>query len=279
MKRSIPMKKHKEKIKIGIVIGVFSVVIIACMVSIFSQVFTEYKENESFKNLAEIVTEESTGNDTEKEQFINPNLLKVSDCDNDVQDESSMYFTTYYEPHSISELISMNSECFGWINISGTNINYPVMHTPSNPQKYLNRNFYGEYSYSGTPFLDARCSADSTNLIIYGHHMNNGTMFADLCNYTDYSYFTEHPTVVLETKDGAFAYSVFSVMKVKSDDDWYKFLTTDLYETYEKWVSYAKSKSLYNTEITPVYGQLILTLSTCYGYNQDGRILVLAVRN
>ena len=86
------MKKHKEKIKIGIVIGVFSVVIIACLVSIFSQVFTEYKENESFKNLAEIVTEESTGNDTEKEQFINPNLLKVSDCDNDVQDESSMYF-------------------------------------------------------------------------------------------------------------------------------------------------------------------------------------------
>lgn len=52
MKRSIPMKKHKEKIKIGIVIGVFSVVIIACLVSIFSQVFTEYKENESFKNLA-----------------------------------------------------------------------------------------------------------------------------------------------------------------------------------------------------------------------------------
>ena len=86
------MKKHKEKIKIGIVIGVFSVVIISCLVSIFSQVFTEYKENESFKNLAEIVTAESTGNYTEKEQFINPNLLKVSDCDNDVQDESSMYF-------------------------------------------------------------------------------------------------------------------------------------------------------------------------------------------
>ena len=81
------MKKHKEKIKIGIVIGVFSVVIIACLVSIFSQVFKEYKENESFKNLAEIVTEEyDRCNDTEEEQFIKPNLLKVSDCDNDVQD-------------------------------------------------------------------------------------------------------------------------------------------------------------------------------------------------
>ena len=218
------MKKHKEKIKIGIVIGIFSVIIIACLISIFSRLYAENKETEEFRQLAEIVTEETT-DATIEETIKKPHLLKVSDCDNDVQDESSMYFTTYYEPHSISELISMNSECFGWINISGTNINYPVMHTPSNPQKYLNRNFYGEYSYSGTPFLDARCSADSTNLIIYGHHMNNGTMFADLCNYTDYSYFSEHPTVVLETKDGVFAYSVFSVMKVKSDDVWYKFTT------------------------------------------------------
>lgn len=273
------MKKHKEKIKIGIVIGVFSVVIISCLVSIFSQVFTEYKENESFKNLAEIVTAESTGNDTEKEQFINPNLLKVSDSDDEFQTEQPVYYTTYYEPHSISELISMNSECFGWISIAGTNINYPVMHTPSNQQKYLNKNFYGEYSYSGTPFLDSRCFADSTNLIIYGHHMNNGTMFADLCNYTDYSYFTEHPIVVLETKDGVFAYSVFSVMKIKSDDDWYRFTTVGTEKSYNSRIEYAKEKSIYDTEITPVYGQQILTLSTCYGYNQDNRILVLAVRN
>ena len=272
------MKKHKRKIQTGIVIGIFSVIIIACLISIFSRLYAENKETEEFRQLAEIVTEETT-DATIEETIKKPHLLKVSDSDNEVQTGQPVYYTTYYQPHSVSDLLSINSECFGWISIAGTNINYPVMHTPSNPQKYLNKNFYGEYSYSGTPFLDSRCSADSTNLIIYGHHMNNGTMFADLCNYTDYSYFTEHPTVVLETKDGAFAYSVFSVMKVKSDDDWYKFLTTDLYETYEKWVSYAKSKSLYNTEITPVYGQLILTLSTCCGYNQDDRILVLAVRN
>lgn len=273
------MKKHKRKIQTGIVIGIFSVIIIACLISIFSQVFTEYKENESFKNLAEIVTEETTNTDTVTETIRKPNLLNVSDCDNDVQDESSMYFTTYYEPHSISELISMNSECFGWISIAGTNINYPVMHTPSNPQKYLNKNFYGEYSYSGTPFLDARCSADSTNLIIYGHHMNNGTMFAVLCNYTSKSYGEEHPRIILETKDGAFAYYVFSVMKVKSDDDWYRFTTVGTEKSYNSRIEYAKEKSIYDTGITPVYGQQILTLSTCYGYNQDDRILVLAVRN
>ena len=269
----------KKKISTIAVISVFSIIILLCIISIVSQKITEHNEKAEFEKLAEIVAEETTNTDTVTETIRKPNLLNVSDSDDEFQTEQPVYYTTYYQPRSVSDLLSMNSECFGWISIAGTNINYPVMHTPSNPQKYLNKNFYGEYSYSGTPFLDSRCSADSTNLIIYGHHMNNGTMFADLCNYTDYSYFTEHPTVVLETKDGVFAYFVFSVMKVKSNDDWYKFLTTDLDKAYEKWVSYAKTKSLYNKEITPVYGQQILTLSTCYGYNQDDRILVLAVRN
>lgn len=269
----------KKKLSTIAVISMFSIIILLCLISIVSQKITEHNEKAEFEKLAEVVTEETTNTDTETETINKTNLLKVSDLDDELQTEQPVYYTTYFQPHSVSDLMSMNSECFGWISIAGTNINYPVMHTPSNPPKYLNKNFYGEYSYSGTPFLDSRCSADSTNLIIYGHHMNNGTMFADLCNYTDYSYFTEHPTVVLETKDGVFACSVFSVMRVKSDDDWYKFLTTDLDKTYEKWVSYEKEKSIYDTGITPVYGQQILTLSTCYGYNQDDRILVLAVRN
>lgn len=269
----------KKKISTIAVISVFSIIILLCLISIVSQKITEHNEKAEFEKLAEIVTEETTNTDTETETIRKPNLLKVSNSDDEFQTEQPVYYTTYFQPHSVSDLMSMNSECFGWISISGTNINYPVMHTPSNPQKYLNRNFYGEYSYSGTPFLDARCSVDSTNLIIYGHHMNNGTMFADLCIYTDYSYFTEHPKVVLETKEGAFAYSVFSVMRVKSDDDWYKFTTVEMEKSYNSRIEYSKEKSIYDTGITPVYGQQILTLSTCYGYNRDDRILVLAVRN
>ena len=276
------MKKYKEKISIA-VITVFAIIVLLCVGSVIYQKITENKEKAEFAKIESIVTEEYTDTNNTTERIKNPVILKNSAVDKRSEVENTYaqtdYDTLYYKLYFISELISMNSECFGWISILNTNISYPVMHTPNNPQKYLNKNYYGEYSQSGTPFLDSRCSADSTNLIIYGHHMNNGTMFADLCNYTDYSYFTDHPTVVLETKDGAFAYSVFSVMKVKYDDDWYKFLTTDLDKTYEKWVSYAKTKSMYSTEITPVYGQQILTLSTCYGYNQDDRILVLAVRN
>ena len=81
---------------------------------------------------------------------------------------------------NIQALIAENADCIGWLSIDGTNISYPVMHTPSNPQKYLRRNFYGRYSQSGVPFLDGRCDLQSTNLIIYGHNMKNGTMFSDL---------------------------------------------------------------------------------------------------
>ena len=275
------MKKYKEKISTIVVITVFAIIVLLCVGSVIYQKITENKEKAEFAKIESIVTDEYTDTNNTTERIKNPVILKNSAVDKRSEVENTYdqtdYDTLYYKLHSISELISMNSECFGWISIAGTNINYPVMHTPSNPQKYLNKNFYGEYSYSGTPFLDARCSADSTNLIIYGHHMNNGTMFADLCNYTDYSYFSEHPTVVLETKDGGFAYSVFSVMKVKSDDDWYRFTTVGTEKSYNSRIEYAKEKSIYNTDITPVYGQQILTLSTCYGYNQDERILVLAV--
>lgn len=267
--------KNKEKIGLGVVTTVFSIILIACLISVFSQLYTENKEKEEFRQLADIVKEETT----ETENIRKPNILKVGNFDVENRSEQPMYYTTDYQPHSISELTSMNSGCFGWISITGTNINYPVMHTQSNPQKYLNRNFYGEYSYSGTPFLDARCSADSTNLIIYGHHMNNGTMFAELCNYTNTSYRDEHKAVVLETKDGVSAYTVFSVLKVKSDDEWYRF-TSELTENrYNSMVEYAKEKSIYETGIAPKYDQQILTLSTCYGNNQNDRILVLAVRN
>lgn len=271
------MKKHKEKIGFGIVIGVFSVIIIACLILIFSQLYTENKEKEEFRRLSEIVAEDTTDEDTRIVR--KPNILQINSFDNDTKSEQPMYYATNYQPHSVLELISINPDCFAWISISGTSINYPVMHTPNNSQKYLNRNFYGKHSQSGVPFLDSRCTADSTNLIIYGHHMNNGIMFADLCNYTDYSYFADHSTVVLETQEGALSYTVFAVMKVKSDDDWYRFTTTLTVERYNSMIEYAKSHSLYDTGITPDYGQQILTLSTCYGYNQDDRILVLAVRN
>ena len=90
-------------------------------------------------------------------------------------------------------LFEKNSDMICWIDIEGTKISYPVMYTPNDPEHYLHRDFNGEYSYSGLPFLDSRCDIDkSSNLIIYGHNMKNSTMFSQLLNYEDYDFWKEH---------------------------------------------------------------------------------------
>lgn len=84
----------------------------------------------------------------------------------------------------ITDLIKRNSDCIGWLRISGTKIDYPVMQTKDNPQYYLRRDFYKQYSYLGTPFMDSRCDINyDNNLIVYGHNMKDGKMFADLLKY------------------------------------------------------------------------------------------------
>ena len=263
-----------KKISTIAVISVFAIIIVFCLISVLSQENIEYCEKADFEQLKDVVTEDETL------AIKTPVILNDANKENIVELSNQLSETIiYYQPHSVSDLLSMNPDCFGWLSIAGTNINYPVMHTPNEPQKYLNKNFYGKYSQSGVPFLDSRCNPESTNLIVYGHNMNNGTMFADLCNYTDYSYFTQHPTVVLETKNSISAYTVFAVMKVKSDDDWYRFITADTKRDYDSKIKYAKEHSFSVTGITPEYNKQIITLSTCYGGNSDNRILVLAVEN
>lgn len=152
---------------------------------------------------------------------------------------------------NIQALIAENADCIGWLSIDGTNISYPVMHTPSDPQKYLRRNFYGRYSQSGVPFLDGRCNTQNTNFIIYGHNMRNGTMFSNLKKYVDREFLNAHRTVKFETVDGIRYFTVTDVLKTNTSDAWYD-------------------------RITAEDGSRCLLLSTCYGSGKDGRLLIIA---
>lgn len=77
-----------------------------------------------------------------------------------------------------------NSDFVGWLSVPGTNIDYPVMQTVDEPNFYLKRGFDKQYSDYGVPYVQENCDiALSDNCVIYGHHMNNGTMFTDLCKY------------------------------------------------------------------------------------------------
>ena len=206
-------------------------------VKIHSELKERQKEKKDFASVAEIaelpMTEAPAESvtDTETETSAEPTEQPVAE-------------------HNIQALIAENGDCIGWLSIDGTSISYPVMYTPSEPQKYLRRSFYGQYSQSGVPFLDGRCDLQSTNLIIYGHNMKNGTMFFDLKKYVDRDFLNAHRTVKFETVDGSRYYTVTDVLKTNTSDAWYDRTTCE------------NGKSL--------------ILSTCYGSGKDGRLLIIA---
>ena len=202
-------------------------------INIYSELRQQQKEKEDFKAIAEIAELPMTEAPTE-------------------QTESGQAEPTE-EPaaeRNIPKLIAANTDCIGWLSIDGTNISYPVMYTPSEPQKYLRRSFYGQYSQSGVPFLDGRCNLQSTNLIIYGHNMKNGTMFADFKKYVDRDFLNAHRTVKFETMDGIRYFTVTKVLKTNTSDAWYD-------------------------RIAAEDGRHLI-LSTCYGSGKDGRLLIIA---
>lgn len=180
---------------------------------------------------------------------------------------------------NISALIDKNSDCIGWISIPDTTVDYPVMHTPDNPQKYLRLSFNGKYSFSGVPFLDARCSTQSDNLILYGHNLKNDTMFSSLGGYAQISYSKKHPQIEFETLAGNNIYSVFAVVQVDENDEWYNFVDAQNSAVFNEKISDISERALYTTDITPQFGQQLLTLSTCYGSQKNDRLIVIAVKN
>ena len=170
-------------------------------------------------------------------------------------------------------LQNTNSDCAAWLFVEGTNISYPVMHTPDESEKYIYKNFYGDKSSSGTPFLDGRCTLDSENLIIYGHNMKNGTMFGGLKKYLEKDYFERHNEIELITNSKATVYKVFAVVRVKDTDDWYSYID----ECKNEIISCIKEKSTYHTDIEVTEKSKFITLSTCYGKDKSDRLLLIGI--
>lgn len=182
-------------------------------------------------------------------------------------------------------LFEKNSDMICWLDIEGTDINYPVMYTPDNPEYYLHRDFDGEYSYSGLPFLDSRCDMDkSSNLIIYGHNMKNSTMFSQLLKYEDYDFWKEHRYINVKTADGERKYEIIAAFRSEVQPEggsgfrYYGFTDTDKASEYDEYLRNIKNLALYDTGVLAEYGTQLMTLSTCSYHTDDGRFAVTAKR-
>lgn len=258
----------KQKISLGIVSVLLSAVLAASGFMIYRELSSQQKEKEDFKELAELITV------TQPEP---PESTEMEDTSTPIEETAEPEKPQESTGRDLTKLFAINDECIGWICIPGTAVDYPVMYTPDNPQKYLRKNFHGKYSQSGVPFLDDRCCAYSDNLIIYGHNMKNGTMFSNLRYYTDKTFCAEHPMIELETADGLNLCEIFAILKTDNADEWYNFIMADGKDDFNRRVSDVKVRSLFKSDIIPEYGQRIVSLSTCYGSSKSGRLLVLAV--
>ena len=197
--------------------------------------------------------------------------IVIDEMDNDNSNDN--------ENNGIESLIAENSDCIGWLRISGTKIDYPVMQTKGNPQYYLRRDFNKQYSYMGTPFMYSRCDINyDNNLIVYGHSMKDGKMFADLLRYKDKEYCKLHNIINFITPNEVQKYEVVAVCKVKSDDEWYEYTCQKNKDSFNNLTPHIKDKSLYQIDEPIEYGDNFLTLSTCEYSQKDGRLIVIAVR-
>lgn len=183
--------------------------------------------------------------------------------------------------HDISLLKEKNPDCVGWVSIPGSGVDFPVM---QNGDFYLKHDFEGSYTDYGLPFLDERCGLDTSDqLIIYGHHMNDGSMFSALLNYADKDYCAAHPEIVLETEQSAESYLVTAVVREKGsyvDGEWSLFDQINIgLDSFHSLVENLSKRRLYDTGRELVLGDRLLTLVTCEYSQNNGRLAVVAVKS
>ncbi len=217
---------------------------------------------------------------------INTDATEASD-DSDDSDEEDPMAESEAMMEKYGDLYNENKDFIGWLSIEGTNINNPVMYTPDDPEHYLRKNFNGDYDIGGMLFVDSRCTFNpsSTDTIIYGHHMKNGTMFGPLMDFQDNDYLKEHSVVTFDTMYRPGTYKIFASFQSKAYDPdseefkYYDFINAETAYDFEEYLNNIKNLSLYyDEENAPSFGDEIITLSTCDYYTTDGRFAVLAKR-
>ena len=250
--------------KIYIIISVVLAAVLAVStIFIIRNKMESAKQNEVYDNLAEIVEEDPP----EESEGI-------------TYSEDKDYLAEYYE------LYQQNNDMVGWIKVADTNINYPVMQSMDEPNYYLKHKFDKTYSAYGCPYVQENCDVQkpSDNIIIYGHHMNDGSMFTGLMKFTDKKFWENHKTIEFDTLTDRNQYEVIAVFKTivytdsKDSFKYYEFTDAEKAEEFDEYVAKCKELSLYDTGVMAEYGDKLITLSTCEYSHNNGRLVVVAKR-
>lgn len=217
-------------------------------------------------------------------------FLNAKHQDSIVAEARSVWHTSEKEeepqPSVIELMLRENSDFKGWITVPNTKIDNPIYQTDNN-DFYLNHNQQKQKSIYGALFFDCQNviteSKTDKNLVIYGHHMKNGSMFGNLTKYKQLSFYKQNPTVEFSTlykKSTYKIYAAFVLNASKADDNGYiynisrKNFIDD--EDFDSWVNEARERSLINTGVDVKNGDNIITLVTCTYDFDNARFVVMA---
>ena len=249
---------HLDKSIIHITITSLS--IITYLISIF--ILTRwYVQNERIKKFSNSLNEQTVIISNVEEN------IKEENTEN-YQDINKTTTTQNYSPSlnvNFNYYLKKNSETVAWIQVYGTNINYPVVKHNDNSY-YLNHDFYKNKSATGWIFADYRNDFENiyNNTIIYGHNLVNRTMFGYLPLTLNKNWYTnpKNRYIKLATLNYNSTWQIFSIYKTEPTIDYLKvkFNSTD---NYEEFLENIKKKSVYNFNVDLTYSDKIITLSTC----------------
>jgi len=201
--------------------------------------------------------------------------------DTDTQTEAQAPVTSILD---FAHLQQTNPDICAWIEIEGTKVDYPVLQSPDNDDKYLKTAYDGSRYIGGALFTQATYNSNDFNdpvTVIYGHTMASGTLFGQLQKiYTDSAKFAEHSEIKLYLPDGVRYYDVFAAVPFEPVHILhnYDFTVQYWYENFFGKVYDVRSlNATFNEEMKPQFGDRVLILSTCLNEDSSRRFLVMAV--
>ncbi len=216
-----------------------------------------------------------------EDELVELQQLKTEDVGEEIQSADGYTIMKEYR-----KLYQKNDDLIGWVTVKNTKIDYPVMQTKKDSEYYLHRNFKKKEDVNGLPFLDAKCDVEdpNSNLMVYGHHMKSGLMFAHLEDFEAKDFYQKHKTIEFDTLYEKRQYEVAAVFRsqiYKENQDVFKYysyggpLSERQFNTY---VKNCQKLSIHKTGVTPKYGEQLLTLVTCAYHVENGRFVVVAKR-